>query len=205
MQLSSGPLSALGNALTQSPTLPTLVLSQLAGILDNGPMTVLFMVHPESSFPHYQTDLCHFCSFWLNQQHTSPSSKEFQKRTPSLCQWSTLTAKKFFIVLLSEPFYSGPVLCGENNHLISCFFEPSLTHFSPCSSHLVNQLTTLFSCRKHWCSCTHHNVAITTVLSIILVLVYNLVLKGEKVLHIGHTSFQPNPAIFFSFLHAFRR
>ena len=49
--ISSGHLPALGNALTQSPGLPTLVLSQLADILDNGPMTVLFfMVHP-GSFP----------------------------------------------------------------------------------------------------------------------------------------------------------
>lgn len=140
--LSSGHLPALGNALTQSPGLPTLVSSQLADIMDNGPMTVLFfMVHPGSSLPHYQTDLCHFCSFWLNQQCTSPSSKGFQKRTPSLCQWATLTAKKFFILLLCEPFYSHPFLCGENNHLLSFFFEPSLTHFSPCSSHLVNHLT----------------------------------------------------------------
>lgn len=82
-----------------------------------------------------------------------------KKRTPGLSFWLTLTAKKFFLGLLCEPFYSCSFLCGDSNQLISCCFEPLLTHFSPCPSHLVSHLANhcfqLFQRSERRCPFTH--------------------------------------------------
>lgn len=43
--------------------------------------------------------------------------------------------------MLCKPSYSCSFLCGDGNQFFSFFLEPLLTHYSPCSSHLINRLT----------------------------------------------------------------
>lgn len=107
-------------------------------------MDLYSFVHcpPRFSLPRCQSDLCYFCAFWSNRQHTSPFSEEIQKTIPGAC--STLSANKFSLCCFVSLF----TLVLFTMEMVTSLSAFPLSHINPF-------LTPIFTSYK-WLKRNHH-------------------------------------------------